>query len=80
MLVHLQEIDGKLVIIYNRQYPFKSDVLIKELDKLLVETYRTSTPSTFMEYGDSRLGKNRLYRPGVGTCHYVDIRRAQLFC
>lgn len=75
VLVHLEEIDGKLVIIYNRQYPFKSDVLIKELDKLLVETYKTSAPSTFMEYGDSRLGKKRLYRTGDHTCHYVDIRK-----
>lgn len=73
VLVHLQEIDGKLIIIYNRQYPFKSDVLIKELDKLLVETYKTSTPSTFMKYGDSRLDNKRLFRTGINTCHYVDI-------
>ena len=79
VLVHLEEIDGKLVIIYNRQYPFKSDVLIKELDKLLVETYKTSAPSTFMEYGDSRLNKKRLYRTGNGTCHYVDIGRGNSF-
>lgn len=74
VLVHLQEIDGKLIIIYNRQYPFKSDVLIKELDKLLLETYKTSAPSTFMEYGDSRLDNKRLFRTGINTCHYVDIR------
>jgi len=73
VLVHLQEIDGKLVIIYNRQYPFKSDVLIKELDKLLVEIYKTSAPSTFMEYGDNRLNNKRLYRTGEGACQYVDI-------
>jgi hypothetical protein len=75
VLVHLQEIDGKLVIIYNRQYPFESDVLIKELDKLLLEIYKTSAPSAFMEYGDSRLDNKRLYRTGEGTCHYVDIRK-----
>lgn len=73
VLVHLEEIDGKLVIIYNRQYPFKSDVLIQELDKLLVKTYKTSAPSTFMEYGDSRLGNKILYQTGYDTCHYVDI-------
>ena len=80
VLVHLQEIDGKLVIIYNRQYPFKSDVLIKELDKLLLEIYKASAPSTFMEYGDSRLNNKRLYRTGIGTCQYVDIGKGMLFC
>lgn len=79
VLVHLEEIDGKLVIIYNRQYPFKSDVLIQELDKLLVKTYKTSAPSTFMEYGDSRLGNKRLYQTGYDTCHYVDIGMGNSF-
>ncbi len=79
VLVHLEEIDGKLVIIYNKQYPFKSDVLIRELDKLLVETYNTSTPSTFMEYDDSRIGNKRLYQTGRDTCHYVDIERGNSF-
>jgi hypothetical protein len=79
VLVHLEEIDGKLVIIYNRQYPFKSDVLIRELDKLLVETYKTSAPSTFMEYGDSRIGNKRLYQTGYNTCQYVDIGRGNSF-
>lgn len=76
VLVHLQYLDGKLNVIYNKQYPFKSTKLIKELDNLIVNTYNEAAPSEFLTYEDERIQFKRLYRESYDSCAYLDIGRS----
>lgn len=79
VLIHLQVIDGKIIAVYNRQYPFTSDKLLEELDKLLLsflpEVEITNSILKEYCYKDEVLPNNyAILDRASDTCHYNDFR------
>lgn len=74
VLIHMQVIDGRLTVAYNKQYPFTSDKLMGEMDNLLMSICGDTEPSTFVSYDDARVNRNELMIRGYDTCQYTDFR------
>lgn len=76
-LVHVEESDGNLNIIYNKQYPYHSKDLIERLDKLVESVFASNEPSEFLSLDDDRIKGfcHSLYTEGVGSHAYIDIGR-----
>lgn len=79
VLIHLQVVDGKIIAVYNKQYPFSSDKLIEELDKLLMSFLPEIEikNSIFKEYRykDKDIPNNySILDRAPDTCHYNDFR------
>ena len=72
VLIHMEVVDGKMTAVYNKQYPFKSEKLLEELDKLVQTVCEDANPSTFLPYEDVR---RNFITMGYDTCHYNDLGR-----
>lgn len=78
ILIHIKEKDGKLVVVYNKQYPYQSPQLLTEIDNLLMPYinayYKNCNILKEMEELDDYFLKILpLTVDGPGTCHYSDL-------
>ena len=73
VLIHLKKVENTWVALYNKEYPFRSEVLLSELDKLLVETLDIGETTSLQNYTNIKVDYTRLYQPTGDTCAYLDL-------
>lgn len=75
ILVHLKIEDGKLIVVYNNQYPFDSEQLLRKLDGLITKTFDLNKNSVFIPKDEVRKYQfdKYIYASNKDICNYLDI-------
>lgn len=76
MLVHLKEENGKMVVLYNKHYPYTSAQFLTEVDKIILDCYKDIPLSELSMYGE--VDKYISYNSD-NCCHYSDIDRVNAY-
>lgn len=77
MLVHIEQKDGKIFVLYNKQYPYHSSQFLTEVDNMILKLFENKDFTPLKRY-DEEEEQYVCYQTPY-TCQYNDTKRPQTF-
>lgn len=76
MLIHIEQKDDKIFILYNKQYPYHSSQFLTEIDNMILKLFENKNFTILKRYDEE---KQDIYCQTSYTCQYDDTKRPQTF-